>query len=235
MNEKDAILKLPGGLLAHHAYAIEGGEKTREELFKLLEDDWGIATKGNPDFSYQKFATMSIGEARALKETAGNKAFGGSKKIFVIEANAITAEAQNSLLKIFEEPTKDTHFFVLGNCVKNLIPTLESRVLKIRADNGAAAPSEVAAADFLRAPLSKRLLLAKKLADDIKDEKKTKADAISLVNDIERLLYDRNKKTGAPPEKFFEELERCRSYLSDPSAGVKMLLEYAALIVPRID
>src|SRR3989344_6076027 len=112
MNEKDAILKLPGSLLAHHAYAIEGGEKTREKLFETLENEWGIATKGNPDFLYQKFATMSISEARVFKEAAGTKAFSnGGKKIFVIEADSINMPAQNSLLKMFEEPTENTHFF----------------------------------------------------------------------------------------------------------------------------
>lgn len=218
----------------HHAYAIEGGEGTREELFKILEDSWGIETKGNPDFLYQKFGAMSIDEARKLKEFQQNKSFSGGKKIFVIEADSINVPAQNSFLKIFEEPAENTHFFLLGNCVKNLISTLESRMLKIKVESVSPDGHRDGASEFLRSSLPKRLLIAKKLADDIKDEKKTKADAVAFVNEIERLLYERNQKTGAPPDKFFEQLELCRSYLSDPSASTKMLLEYTALIIPHV-
>ena len=218
----------------HHAYAIAGGAGTRQELFKMLEKSWGIETKGNPDFSYRKFQTLAIDEARNLKEHQEKKSFAvGGRKIFVIEADAITAEAQNSLLKMFEEPTDHTHFFIIGACVKNLIPTLASRVSKIRInEDEAPAAYDAAGAGKELLALSKpaRLPFVKKLADDIKDEKKTKAEALTLVNQIEQILYQKSKKEGALPPKILETVETCRDYMSDRSASVKMLLEYIALV-----
>ncbi len=220
---------------AHHAYAMEGDPtKIREELWKLFESEWHIETKGNPDFSYQKSEIFSIDDARRLKESQENKAFGGGKKFFVIETDTITAEAQNSLLKMFEEPTEQTHFFLLGNCVKSLIPTLESRVLRIKADEAAPMAIGAAALEFLAAPLSKRLALVKKLADDIKDEKKTRADALDFLHEIELTLYQKTKQEGKLPDKMFKQLEICRDYLNDRSASVKMILEYVAFIIPHI-
>lgn len=219
----------------HHAYAVEGpAEKVRMELWSMFEKKWGTATRGNPDFSYQKFESLNVDDARHMRELQENKAFSAGKKVFVIEADSITAEAQNSLLKMFEEPAAGTHFFLIGGCVKNLLPTLASRIMRVRS-SGAAPAAGAAVSDFLHAPLAKRLLIVKKLADDIKNEKKTKADAVAFLDDIEKTLYLKTLADGKLPEGFFENLEKCRDYMTDRSAGVKMLLEYMALIIPVIE
>ena len=219
----------------HHAYCFSGEvENERKRLFEALETEWGMTIRGNPDFSYQEFDILTVAEARELKELQEKKAFvSGGKKIIVIEANAITNQAQSSLLKIFEEPTDNTHFFLLGACVKNLIPTLTSRISVIRLGGDETLLDQTDALEFLKAPLPKRLTLVKKLADDIKDEKLTRTDALILLQKIESVLYQKNKKDEKLPGKFFEDLEMCRDYLSDRSASVKMLLEYVALIAPR--
>ena len=38
------------------------------------------------------------------------KSFSGSKKIFVLCVNTFSLDAQNVLLKMFEEPIEHTHF-----------------------------------------------------------------------------------------------------------------------------
>ncbi|MEK7575378.1 MAG: hypothetical protein AAB511_04090 [Patescibacteria group bacterium] len=216
-----------GDELTHHAYLVAG---SKDQFFTRLEKEWEIVTKGNPDFHYQKFESLGVDEARELKGQAEGKAFvSGGKKIFVIEASSITVEAQNSLLKMFEEPTPDTHFFLMGNCVRNLIPTLLSRVSKI--EIGDAPPATSAARDFLSLSVSDRLTFVKKLADDIKSEKKTKSDALELVQEVEKLVYQKSKKDGVKPPKVLEDIEMCREYLGDRSASVKMLLEYVALVI----
>jgi len=222
----------------HHAYAIFGrAEQVREKLFNDLEKRWGVEIKGNPDFSYQKFETLSVDEARLLKEFQTNKSLGGGKKILVIEADAITVQAQNSLLKMFEEPTANSHFFLIGDCVRNLIPTLASRLEKMEmggeqppisaAEIGGCSPQE-----FISSTPAKRLALIKKLADDIKDEKKTKADAISFLREIEAVYYQKIKREGKLPDNILADIEMCLDYMSDPSASVKMLLEFVAMILP---
>ncbi|MBI2476134.1 MAG: hypothetical protein HYV67_02740 [Candidatus Taylorbacteria bacterium] len=219
---------------AHHAYAVEGGSEARAKLFEMLEISWEVVTKGNPDFLHRQFETLGIDEARNLKELQEKKSFAsGGRKIFVIEAEAITAPAQNSLLKMFEEPTPNTHFFLIGRCVKNLIPTLESRLSKTGLGEAPPPQSGGGAKAFLAFTTTQRLALVKKLADDIKDEKKTKTEAFALIHQIEDALYQKSKKEGALPPEILRDIELCREYMSDPSASVKMLLEYVALVAPR--
>ncbi len=222
--------------LPHHAYLVEGdGAKLLSEIIPVLEQLFNIVAKGNPDFFRGRFETLGIDEARNLKELQEKKSFASDgRKIFVIEADAITAQAQNSLLKMFEEPTPNSHFFLIGNCVKNLIPTLASRLSKIRVEERPpAAAAGGLAQEFLSFTTAKRLAFVKKLSDDIKDEKKTKAETLALIHQIEDILYQKSKKGGGLPPKILEDIELCREYMSDRSASVKMLLEYIALIVPH--
>ena len=239
MNHESGIMN--GNRDAHHAYVVMGGAEAPDELFKMLERSLAIATKGNPDFHYQKFESFTVDEARALKAQEEQKAFApGAKKIFVIEADSITMQAQNSLLKMFEEPTVDSHFFLVGNCVKNLIPTLLSRVATMELESAPTAPPAAGGAKaFLSLSVPERLAFVKKLSDDIKDEKKTKSEALSLVQEIESAVYTRSKKAGGTKTALneayiLEDIEMCRGYLGDSGASVKMLLEYVALIVPHV-
>lgn len=216
----------------HHAYCVFGEkELVKDEILRFIETELGFRTRGNPDVSDQRFGVLGIDEAREIKRLAGNKSFSDTAKIFLIEAESITHEAQNSLLKIFEEPGENTYFFLIGNCVKNLIPTLISRVVIVRCE--VAAPAAGAATDFLSITIVKRLAIVKKLVDEIKDEKKTKADALALIHQIENVLYQKSKKEGTLPPKILEDIEKCREYMSDRSASVKMLLEHIALVTPH--
>lgn len=218
---------------AHHAYVVFGGGDVKEKLFAFLEKDWKVETTGNPDFWYQKFETFGIDDARNLKESHERKSFtAGDKKIFIIEAGGVTLEAQNSLLKMLEEPVENTYFFLIGGCVKNLIPTLLSRVAKVDVEGTPAGAAPAGAEAFFSLPKAKRLAFVKKLTDDIKDEKKSRAEALSFLNDLETFLYSKFKNHDAKIASILKEIEMCRDFASDRSASLKMLLEYVALIVP---
>ena len=52
-------------------------------------------------------------------------------KVFIIDGfDYLTAQAQNSTLKVFEEPPKDTYFILLAENVQNIIETVMSRVIR---------------------------------------------------------------------------------------------------------
>ena len=127
----------------HHAYFVVGGEDTKTEIFDFVENKIGVQTIGNPDFSFFALDTLTVDHARDISEMQSRKsvsrsdldtdskvskvAFDKGRKIFVIQTNIITEEAQNALLKIFEEPTPDTHFFILMP-QDILLPTFRSRM-----------------------------------------------------------------------------------------------------------
>lgn len=233
----DGELKAKNFLLDHHAYAVSGEGNIANKLFEIIEKSWGVIKTGNPDFFYKKFESLGVDDAREIKSYQEKRAFeSGSRKILIIDANSITNEAQNSLLKIFEEPVKNTYFFVLGNCVRNLLPTLRSRLATLKTEGAppVLGKSGGAGHTFLSLAVPKRLELIKKLSDDIKDEKKSKSDAIVLLDEIEQFFYSKFKKGNLIPDKLLANIEICRNYLNDPSASVKMILEYVALITPKI-
>ncbi len=55
-----------------------------------------------------------------------------SRILIIQEANAMTEEAQNSLLKTLEEPPKNTVIIMLANDINNLLSTIRSRVQIIK-------------------------------------------------------------------------------------------------------
>ncbi|MEO8637779.1 MAG: hypothetical protein ABI430_02675 [Candidatus Taylorbacteria bacterium] len=215
----------------HHAYCIEGGkDEVYAELLEFIENTLGISTRGNPDFSHLDVETLNIEEGRALKERQQNKSLDGGKKIFVVSANSITREAQNSLLKIFEEPTENTHFFLILPSAEILIPTLKSRlhIVKQTGMKEESVEANEEAKKFVLSSKSARLLHLKSII-----EEKDKQKAISFLNLLEGYLAsDRDMKKLKKEEVFvLEEIIRMKQYLGDRGASVKMILEYIALIV----
>ena len=220
----------------HHGYLIVGDrEANKLSLLDFLQKDLDISITGNPDFSFTEYNTLNIEDARALTETQTRKDFGGSKKIFILAAHIITEEAQNALLKVFEEPTPGTHFFILAT-QNNFLPTFLSRLQVIRADTtgfrvlpsqsfGKASKAGMTGEyeSILDMPIAERLALVTKLAGDISDEKKVKQDAVDLVVHVEAELVAKNDM-----EKFAKELKECefaRTALFSRGAMTKMILE----------
>jgi len=116
----------------HHAYLIEGTEEEIvPEIFKFMEI-LGIETSANPDFYHISVDSFKIEDARNLKSVEHEKSFSTGKKIFLISANNFLLEAQNTLLKIFEEPIENTHFFIIIPNTDTLLKTLVSRFYLIK-------------------------------------------------------------------------------------------------------
>ncbi len=218
----------------HHAYCIVGDSMIIfSELEKFLEKELKFHLKNNPDFSYRKFDVMDVDDARALKESHQSMPTVGDKKIFVIEANFITEKAQNAMLKIFEEPSGSTHFFLILPSLNNVIPTLMSRMFIIDEQNET--ESIIDAKSFLNLAPGKRFEQIKKLMDSISDEEASKIEVVKFINSLEAELHGRtdfskeNKNT-----ELFEQIEKIRGYVSEQSPSLKMLLEYLALLIPRV-
>ncbi len=221
----------------HHAYCIEG-DKTAvfATLSAFIEKELGFSMTGNPDYWHEEFDSFGIDDGRRIKEFHATKAFRqDTRKIFIISTNSITREAQNSLLKIFEEPGEGNHFFIIIPSASVLLPTLKSRVIVVQGDASSNGPLAQKAKLFLGASPKIRLEIVKELLDQIAAEEKTKADVAVFLGELERAFY-KNKKmaelTKTQAENF-EQLLKFRDYLNDRSASAKMILEHLALAFPR--
>ena len=113
------------------SFLITGGNE--EKRLKKAEELIGLkisSLENNPDFILLRAKESSIGieEIRNLQKKIALKPFSDSQKIcLILEAQNLTLEAQNSFLKILEEPPKDTQILLSLPEASLLIPTVVSR------------------------------------------------------------------------------------------------------------
>ncbi|MFA6353548.1 MAG: hypothetical protein WCW93_01295 [Candidatus Paceibacterota bacterium] len=241
----------------HHAYLIEGERsvivKEIEEFLKSL----GVSTIGNPDFIHIQLDSFKIEDARNLKSYANQKSFSLEKKIFIISANNFLLEAQNSLLKIFEEPIENTHFFLIVPDVNSLLKTLVSRFYLISTKQDIGEVKEVE--KFITMPLKNRIDFIKELltTEDEEDEEgneiivlnSTRSKALRFLNALESVLYSKFIKNfsgftlpGVPGGTYaiqnslqicFPHFFKVREFLRMPGSSVKSLMKSVAIVTPN--
>lgn len=187
----------------NHAYVSSGQP---EDIWQLLQN-LGYSKAGNPDAWEIVSETFGVDEARELYGWSVKKPFGEGRKVAVIAAQSITTEAQNALLKLFEEPAPRTHFFLLVNSPQALLPTLLSRV-HLLPPEGSETKSK--GEEFLHADISKRFKIANPII-----KAKDKSRAKSLVHELVRLTRD-------------ERVSQAEKYLAGRSPSIKIILEYLA-------
>lgn len=72
---------------------------------------------------------ITVAQARELKQRLGRTAWGDGKQVVILdEAELLNEEAGNALLKILEEPGKNSILFLLTEDDSRLLPTIRSRV-----------------------------------------------------------------------------------------------------------
>ena len=242
----------------HHAYCILGEANfIVNDLQDFLMKELKFPIHGNPDFWYGKYDILDIEDSRKLKELHLNKPTVHNKKVFVVSTNFITEKAQNAMLKLFEEPSGQTHFFLIMPTAQNIIPTLRSRMIILEHDfchsreggdlgNRGWIPASVGMTEgknFLKASVKERMEMIKGLMDSIShekprglvasDEEKSKMEVVKLINSIETEVFQRQSTPSLHKSaNLLENIEKVRQYASDGSPSLKMLLEYLAIIVP---
>lgn len=218
----------------HHAYLIEGDrEKVLTELLEVVES-LGYKTRGNPDFYHISTDIFKIDDSRNLKLLGSSKSFSGDRKIFIICANNFLLEAQNSLLKLFEEPGLGSHYFLITPSTSIFLPTLLSRFYIIaRADD---ASDRGQAEQFLKMRLEKRLDFIKELlAEEDSEDGSTetaRSKSQSLLNALEQALYLKLVHAKPIETHIFEQIFIAREFLRVPGSSTKTLMESVALTVP---
>lgn len=94
-----------------------------------------IRTHNHPDVIavQPEGATIKIRQARALIEQLSNRAFEGKNRVVcLLQADTMTQEAQNCLLKTLEEPPENTIFGLFCTQPGFLLETVRSRCVQLR-------------------------------------------------------------------------------------------------------
>ncbi len=214
--------------LNHHAYCLVGSDSLYPELITVLESNKNFIAKANPDFFHEKYESLGIDESRKIKDNHSSKSFKeGNKRIFVIECKSITHEAQNSLLKIFEEPHEHTHFFIIIPSVSTLLPTLKSRLFVIegaRDEKENEMSKEVK--KFFSLSTKNKITFVDDIVKRINDEEIEKSYAIEFLSVLEKIIYEKGVEKNS---KAIKAILKARDYMHDRSPSVKQLLEFVAL------
>ena len=225
----------------HHAYLIEGNRK--EILPEILGfwEELNIKTLGNPDFSQIVIDNFKIDEAFELRAMSTNKGFSTAKKVFIICANTFSLDAQNVLLKMFEEPIENTHFFLVVPDTNSLLKTVVSRFYVISARQDLAEETKEAE-KFFSMPLQKRIDFIKELLVEPEEEDpegneivvldSTRSKALKFLNALELTLHKKLMSKTVFDTGFFEQIFKVREFLRMPGSSTKTLMESVALVVP---
>lgn len=228
----------------HHAYLILGERvKAREQLLLHLTE-LEIATSGNPDIFVFGDELFGVGEARALTARAREKGFTG-RKIFLISPARITPEAQNALLKTFEEPVPNTHFFLVLQEEAQVLPTLLSRmrVVKINSADFERKTTQVFSAENLararavalreafsyQNPPSADLFLGLQVKDRLEFAKKFADEEQDLRVFLDELLGILRSSDGG--QTSVRRVYGLRRFALDRTASPRLVLEHLALVL----
>lgn len=118
----------------HHAWIIEGGKsKSRlelaEQMIGSLLGEKAAHEKFHPNLIWVKEEdTHGVNDMRKVIHGLERSSWDGSWKVAVVAgAECLNPQAQNALLKVFEEPPEKTVIVLMGSISHSLLPTLYSR------------------------------------------------------------------------------------------------------------
>ena len=219
---------------------------------KWAEKELEMKVQNNPDAIILRHGLFSVDDARRVLETATSSPVIGEYKLIIITASRAYHEAQNALLKLFEEPPANTYLFFILPTLGGLLPTLRSRVqiLSMKdigspTSNGGLPmsyiPKEIE--EFIKASKEERSVIIKKLANGKDDDERrsNRDEAIAILNGIEEIAYKRRVATlqqgvTSPfPQgvtSLLNDIAILRGHLNDRSAPVRMILEHLSLVIP---
>lgn len=202
-------------------------ESIEKDIFDVVENDLKIETKANEFFFFEKYDKFLIDDARKVFDLHLKKTPKDDLQVFVIAFNFITTEAQNALLKMFEEPKARTHFFIISPSKSLFLETILSRVNLIESQVSSPKSKSL---DFLNMNIGERIKFIADLTKDIKGDKAVKQDAIDLLSGLELELYKKAEASSLKAQGLKSIIE-ARKYINLSGASVKILLESVALSV----
>ncbi len=126
-----------------HAYIFSGQEMTGKRTFALelvnLVNSAGPDDVFHPDCLFvdsgvsESGQTITIEEVRKVKNFVSLSPYAGPYKFVIVnDAHLMTAEAQNALLKILEEPSPSSILILVTANPNSLLPTIISRCQEIK-------------------------------------------------------------------------------------------------------
>lgn len=216
-------------LPTHHAVLLVRGDRDTvgTNLFKELE-------KISPAHRFFNQTVLDIDTARSI--VSWSKTPYHEEKIALISFHTAGIEAQNTMLKMLEEPMNNVRFIILTSNKKNLLPTVISRLHYYETSSETVVSSTLShAEEFLKTKNTDRMKLSsitKLLKQEDEKGRKNREGVryfiLSLSEIFQKTLIDKPQNA-----RYVAEILQTASYSSDPSTSLKALLEYLSLLLPQ--
>ena len=181
--------------MAHHAYVYAGDREAGLAAVRAYgEDALELAGSDNPNVAVFEFGLFSVDDARRVASFASQSQATGDRKLVVIATGRLFHEAQNALLKLFEEPTEGTTLVLVIPSEGILLPTLRSRLIALPDARVAVVAIGDAAQGFLSATKAERekyvtKLVARSKSDKDAEKQAARLEASSVMAGITRAAY----------------------------------------------
>ena len=227
-----------------HSFLITGGtdEKRHQKTLELCTEqsvsqfDITVIERaeiGQTAGEIKRKASVGIEEVKNMQKTLHLKPFQGEKKAVIIpEAQLLTPEAQNALLKVLEEPPASTIFILESDTKEALLPTILSRcqIIHLTSESIIIIPSERKNIELLidaimEKQTGKSLKFAEKFA-------KNKEEAISWIEKLILIVREQalgEIKKGKHPKPVFVSLltnsEKTRKQLKTTNVNLRLTIE----------
>lgn len=207
----------------HHAILLTHGDRA-----SYTDTLWSELSPISPAYRLFNQTVLDIDTARSIISWSQSPYNGA--RVALISFHTAGIPAQNAMLKMLEEPKAGTRFVLVTSNRSGLLDTVLSRLHHIpltAEDNDTRNAKEfLATTSAFRMKLSFIVdLLSGVDEEGRKDREGIKKFILTLVEIL------KEKKADA---RYIEETLVIASYVSDPSASGKALLEYLTLLLPVI-
>lgn len=209
---------------------VTGNNKeSREEKILNLINDSKFSLKNNPDLliieKVKNKKSIGIEEVREIGKFLKILPISHTQKIVLIkEANVLTPEAQNSLLKILEEPPEYARIILEAESSEKFLATIISRCQTII--SGDTLEKVDKSTNFLEMNLDQRFDWAEKISKLEKDE---------IIEELNLILKEIKKTSNKPSKESTNLLLEVIDNLSKYNLNSRLALEYLSLNFEKKD
>jgi len=209
---------------------VTGNNKeSREEKILNLINDSKFSLKNNPDLliieKVKNKKSIGIEEVREIGKFLKILPISHTQKIVLIkEANVLTPEAQNSLLKILEEPPEYARIILEAESSEKFLATIISRCQTII--SGDTLEKVDKSTNFLEMNLDQRFDWAEKISKLEKDE---------IIEELNLILKEIKNTSNKPSKESTNLLLEVIDNLTKYNLNSRLALEYLSLNFEKKD
>ena len=169
---------------------------------------------------------LDIASVRGIKEAASLKRDKNGEKIFILDASALTREAEAALLKLLEEPPPYTYFIIEAKSRDAISPTFRSRLAEIDSDGDSLGNKKIERVTDDGGLFSKNPIARSRVLENIAD----RAELRVIIDDSES---DSRSMPMLPIEYFAKaaSISRVRNLNLRPAIPIAMIKDYLAFLI----